>query len=296
MENPEISTYIRKAGLGVSALLLLIFMAGTWFTVDATERAVVLRMGALSHVAKPGLGFKLPMIDTVEKVSMQTNTFHLKMNSYSSDQQAADMDVSVTLHVSPEHVGSLYERYQSLESLVKRVIEPVVKQQAKIIFGRYTAVKAIQERAVLNNDVLNAITAALKNESAIVLESIQLEDIKFSGAYEDSVEQRMLAEVEVLKLKQNAEREKVQAQIKITQAQADAQAVRESAEAEADSIRVKGEAEADAIKARGAALRDNPNLIGLVQAERWNGELPSTMVPGAAIPMINIAPKLKPEQ
>ncbi len=295
MENQDISSYTRKAAFGITVLFLLIFLAGTWFTVDATERGVVLRMGALSHVAKPGLGFKLPMIDTVEKVSMQTNTFHLKMNSYSSDQQSADVDVSVTLHVSPDHVDSLYERFQSLESLVKRLIEPIVKQQAKIIFGRYTAVRAIQERALLNSDVLNAITAALKGETSVVLESVQLEDIKFSSAYEESVEQRMLAEVEVLKLRQNAEREKVQAQIKITQAQADAQAVREAAEAEADSIRVKGEAEADAIKARGAALRDNPNLIGLVQAERWNGELPSTMVPGAAVPMINISPKAKTE-
>ena len=122
-----------------------------------------------------------------------------------------------------------------------------------------------------------------------MIENVQIENIQFSDAYENSVEQRMLAEVEVLKLRQNAEREKVQAQIVVTQAEAKAKAVREAAGAEADAIRLKGEAGADAIKARGAALRDNPNLIILVQAERWDVRLPTTMVPGAAIPMLNIS-------
>jgi hypothetical protein len=49
-----------------------------------------------------------------------------------------------------------------------------------------------------------------------------------------------------------------------------------------------GNAEAEAINARGRALRDNPTLIELVSAERWNGVLPTTMVPGAAVPFVNV--------
>ena len=59
----------------------------------------------------------------------------------------------------------------------------------------------------------------------------------------------MLAEVEVPKLQQNVEREKVQAQITVTQANA-----------------VRAEA----------------------QAERWNGVLPTTMVPGSAVPFVSL--------
>jgi len=47
-------------------------------------------------------------------------------------------------------------------------------------------------------------------------------------------------------------------------------------------------AEADAIRAKGAALRDNPTLIALTSAERWNGILPTTMVPGGAVPFVNV--------
>jgi regulator of protease activity HflC (stomatin/prohibitin superfamily) len=109
----------------------------------------------------------------------------------------------------------------------------------------------------------------------------------------------------VQKLRQNAEREKVQAQITVTQAQAaadarraDAQAqadaVKLQAEAEAEAIQLRGDAEAKAIKARGDALRDNPNLIFLTQAEKWNGQLPTTMLPNASVPMLNLDQRQSP--
>src|SRR5438552_8243931 len=106
----------------------------------------------------------------------------------------------------------------------------------------------------------------------------------------------MLAEVEVQKLQQNAEREKVQAQITVTQATAKANAVRAEAQAAADALRLNGEARATnirltgdaAIEARAKALGSNPNLVTLVQAERWNGVLPTTMVPGSAVPFVSV--------
>ena len=59
-------------------------------------------------------------------------------------------------------------------------------------------------------------------------------------AYEKSIDQRMLAEIEVRKLRQNAKREKVQAEIVVTQVKAKADAIRAEAQA----------AQADAIKFR----------------------------------------------
>ena len=262
---------------------------GSWFTVDQTERGVRLRNGAVIGVAQPGLGFKVPLIDTVEKISVRTTTWTWdKMNSYSYDQQPADLKISVTLRIAPEKVAELYSRFGGLDTAVRQVVNPTVNQQVKIVFGRYTAVKAIQERGTLNGAIRDAITAALKDDSMIVIESVQLENIEFSHAYLQSIEQRMLAEVEVQKLQQNAEREKVQAQITVTQATARANAVRAEAQAQADAIKLRGEAEATAIRARGEALGQNPGLVSLVQAERWDGKLPATMVPGSALPMLSM--------
>jgi len=277
----------------VAGLVVLAAVLGSWYTVDQTERGVLLRNGAVIGTAQPGLGFKVPLIDSVEKISVRTTTYTWdKMNSYSFDQQPADLKISVTLRASPDKVSDLYAKFGRLDTAV-------VNQQVKVVFGRYTAVKAIQERRPLNSAIKDAITATLKDDPMLIIESVQLENIEFSANYLHSIEQRMLAEVEVQKLQQNAEREKVQAQITVTQATAKANAVRAEAQANADAtrlngeasasnIRITGEAQAAAIEARAKALGTNPNLVTLVQAERWNGVLPTTMVPGSAVPFVSV--------
>jgi regulator of protease activity HflC (stomatin/prohibitin superfamily) len=291
---------VSLAIIGIAGLVALIIALGSWYTVDQTERGVLLRNGAVIGTAQPGLGFKLPLFDSVEKVSVRTTTYTWdKMNSYSYDQQPADLKISVTLRAAPEKVADLYAKFGRLDVAVNQVVSPVVNQQVKVVFGRYTAVKAIQERGTLNSAIKDAISDTLKYDPMIVIESVQLENIDFSANYLHSIEQRMLAEVEVQKLQQNAEREKVQAQITVTQATAKANAIRAEAQANADAtrlsgeasaanIRITGEAEAAAIEARGKALATNPNLVTLVQAERWNGVLPTTMVPGAAVPFVSV--------
>ena len=287
-------------GAAAIALVAIALIFGSWYTVDQTERGVILRNGAVVGTAQPGLGFKIPLIDSVEKVSVRTATYTWdKMNSYSYDQQPADLKISVTLRASPDKVADLYAKFGRLDTAVNQVVNPVVNQQVKVVFGRYTAVKAIQERGALNSAIKDAISDTLKGDSMIIIESVQLENIEFSANYLHSIEQRMLAEVEVQKLQQNAEREKVQAQITVTQANAKANAVRAEAQANADAtrlngeaqasnIRLTGEAQAAAIEARAKALGTNPNLVTLVQAEKWNGVLPTTMVPGSAVPFVSI--------
>ncbi len=275
--------------VAIAALFGFAIILGSWYTIDQTQRGVILRNGAVVGTAQPGLGFKIPMIDSVEKISVRTVTWTWdKMNSYSFDQQPADLKISVTLRASPDKVSDLYAKFGRLDTAVNQVVSPAVNQQVKIVFGRYTAVRAIQERGVLNGAIRDSIVAALKDDSMVVIESVQLENIEFSHAYLQSIEQRMLAEVEVQKLQQNAEREKVQAQIVVTKATAEANAIRQRAQAESEAITLRGNAEATAISARGKALGDNPHLVTLVQAEKWNGVLPVTMVPGGTVPMISL--------
>ena len=271
------------------ALFALTIFLGSWYTVDQGERGVILRNGALVGIAQPGLGFKMPLIDTVRDFSVQTHVEkYEKLHAYSFDQQPAEVKLSVNYRLQPDKVAEVYATYGSMEGVVSRVITPVVQQKSKIVFGGFTAVKAIQERARLNDEVFQSIQHAV--EGPIVIESVQIENIDFSKAYEGSIEQRMLAEVEVQRIRQNAEREKVAAEITVTKAKASADSVRATALAEAEAIKLRGDAEAQAIKARGDALRENPGLVALTQAEKWDGKLPATMVPGGAVPMLSITP------
>lgn len=280
-------TGLTIGGAVVAGLIGLTVLGGSWYTVDQGERGVILRNGAITGTADPGLGFKLPVVDKVVDIDIRTRAnLYENVMAYSRDQQTAGLTVSVNYRVPADQVLNVYENYGSVENLRGRVLDRKVFDQTKNVFGQFNAVTAIQERARLVAEVQMAIQNAV--QGPIIIESVQIENIDFSDAYENSIEQRMLAEVEVQKIQQNAEREKVQAEIKVIQAQADADARVAQATAEAKAITLTGNAEAEAINARGQALRDNPSLIDLVSAERWNGVLPTTMVPGSAVPFVNV--------
>ena len=283
---------MMRTGLGiggavVAGLVGLTVLGGSWYTVDQGERGVILRNGAITGTAEPGLGFKMPIVDTVVDIDIRTRAnLYENVMAYSRDQQTAGLNVSVNYRVPSDQVLNVYENYGTVENLRSRILDRKVYDETKNVFGQFNAVTAIQERARLVAEVQMAIQNAV--QGPIIIESVQIENIDFSDAYENSIEQRMLAEVEVQKVRQNAEREKVQAEIAVIKAQAEADARVAQAKAQAEATRLAGDAEADAINAKGRALRDNPALIELVQAERWNGVLPTTMVPGATVPFINV--------
>ena len=60
------------AAASIAGIVALIIILGSWYTVDQTERGVILRNGAVIGTAQPGLGFKVPLIDGVEKISVKT--------------------------------------------------------------------------------------------------------------------------------------------------------------------------------------------------------------------------------
>jgi regulator of protease activity HflC (stomatin/prohibitin superfamily) len=265
------------------ALVILTTVGGSYYTVNAGERAVVLRLGAIEGVTGPGLHFKLPFIESVSKVSTRvayiewSKNNHDALEAYSRDQQPATLEVKLAIRVRSDDksITDLYSTYRDFNGFAQSIIIPRVFEGVKTVFGQYNAVTVIQERAKFNQSVEAEVRRLIAGP--IEIQGLQIQDISFSQAYENSVEQRMQAQVEVEKYQQNKAREQLQADIRVIQATADAQ-----------SVKLRGEAEAAAIRARGEALKDSPQLVALTAAEKWNGVLPSTMLPGGAVPLLQL--------
>jgi regulator of protease activity HflC (stomatin/prohibitin superfamily) len=290
---------------GVVALLALSVALGSWYTVDQTERAVLLRNGAFVGVQQPGLHFKLPWLESVVHIGIYQRTTHwdassgndFRQEAYTYDQQPATLSLTVIWHIPEGQVDDLYRQYRSEEGVQANLISRRVPQDVKTVVGTYTAVSAIQDRAKLNADVLKAVTSDPDIAKApIVIDGVQIEDIQLSKAYIDSVEAAMQARVEVQRLEQQEQQQKVQADITVIKAKAQADARVAQANAEATATRVRGEAEAAAIHAKGDALRANPELVDLIRAERWNGVLPTTVLPNGTLPFLDATKKTTPPQ
>lgn len=278
----------KQFGVAVFVVIGLLFVStlfGSFYTINEKERGVELRNGKVIGVSEPGLEFKLPFIDDVEKISVQTYTMKYdRLQAYSKDQQTATVNVSVTFHVPSTEVVNLYTKFGDIESMTSRLVSRQVPTQVENVFGQYNAVNAVQNRVKLVADISSAIKSSIVGP--VIIDSVQVENIDFSDDYERSIAERMKAEVQVKTREQMLATEQVQAQIAVTQAQAQADSQLAKARAEAQAITLRGNAEAEAIKARAAALAQNGNLVELVKAERWDGKLPTTMLPNGTVPFL----------
>lgn len=298
-------TYRQFISIAFTALLLLvagIIILGSWFTIDQGQRGVLLTNGAYTATVGPGLHFKAPWFQTVVKLSTQQQVVYwncppdpkysctaeqrAEMQAYSKDQQPANMRVTVNYHVPEGEVANVYATYGSVEALADRVIARKAPQEIKTIFGQYDAVSVIQNRAKFNAEAFKAVAEVV--DGPVVVDSVQIENIDFSDAYENAVEARMTAQVEVQKQEQTLQQERIKADIAVTQAEGRAKSVKAEADARAYATKVQGDAEADAIKARAAALSNNPLLVELTKAEKWNGTLPTSMIPGSSVPFLSV--------
>jgi regulator of protease activity HflC (stomatin/prohibitin superfamily) len=288
---------------GIIGLLGILTLLECWYTVDQGERGVKLFNGAYAGTVQPGLGFKLPWVESVQKIDVRTQTFKwigdtAMTGVLSADQQPATIEISVTYHPDQSRVEEIYSRYGTADALASRVLYPHANQAVHVTFGGYNAIEAINKQGQLNADIQAELVRQVLNDP-LVIESVQIENVKFSDQYINAVEARMQAEVQVQQLEQQKAQQEVQAQITVVNAKAAADAVRAQAQAEADAtlykaqaaakaVVLRGQAEAQAIKARGDALRDNPNIVFLTTAERWDGKLPDSMIPGGALPMLSL--------
>ncbi|ELK5289340.1 prohibitin family protein [Salmonella enterica] len=284
-----------KSGLSLGAIAIVGAVSfctifGSWYTIDQTERGVVLRNGKIVDVADPGLHFKLPFVMDIARISTQSHKAGFdKLEAYSNDQQPATIKVSVNYSVNPARVAEVYATSRNLDTLVSRYLLTSVPEQTENTFGRYTAVSVVQNREKFVTDLNSALRKKLQAlKSPLVIDSVNVENIEFSPKYEESVEANMQAEVAINTRRQNLETEKINAEIERTKAQGTADAQLAQARAEAEGLTLKGKAVASVLRMKGEALRDNPQLAQLMAVEKWDGVLPKQQVPGSTVPFVKI--------
>ena len=281
----RINLNIKSVIALVTFLLLIFIILDGIYTVEQGDRGIHLRFGKLIDIEEAGLHFKIPVIDSIRTMSIRTDKYVKTIEIYSKDVQGASVLLSVNYALNPAHLSEIYTKYGL--NYAQRVIEPQLISKPKDIFGQYNAVNIVQMREQVTRGILGELEKTFK-DSGIIIQSVQIENIDFSDSYEKSVEERMKAEVEVQKVKQNLEREKLNADMVRTKAKGEADAKVAKAEADAKSILTISKAEAEAIRVKSQALSTSPNYIQLIQAERWNGELPKTMIPNQTLPVLNI--------
>jgi regulator of protease activity HflC (stomatin/prohibitin superfamily) len=113
--------------LGALALILLILVLGSFFTVNTAEVAVVTRFGKFQCVADPGLNWKLPLFDTISgTVSLRVNQIALTMETKTKDNVFVTIPISVQNRVRPEKVYDAFYKLSDPTAQIKSYVEQVI--------------------------------------------------------------------------------------------------------------------------------------------------------------------------
>lgn len=256
--------------LGVIVLLIVIFFALNPFVfVDAGERGVKLTWGALTgEILDPGLSFRLPVAQTVVPVNVRTQTIEIAQSeAYSKDLQVVDIHSVSNYNIKPNQVGEFYQQYgDNIDNIMSSRLEAAIKQTV----AQYSAEELLQKRSEVQAEIQKAYAGSVP--TVVDVTNYSLVNESFSKDFEAAIERKQIAQQDAEKAQNDLKRTQIEAEQRVAQANA-----------EAEAIKVQSEA---ANNDKYIALKQLD--VQLAAVAKWNGQLPVSMIPGAALPFLNL--------
>ena len=286
---------VAKITAVVAAAMFLILLLvdlvtptfGFFARVDSGYVGIITHFGKIEDRVLPA-GFHLTgYFEHVHPINVRTQIKSNEVVAFSSDIQQVSLTVSINYNVTPEAANTLYKTISG--DYYATLIAPRINENVKVVVSNYTAEKLIGSREVLSAEVLDLMKKDLE-PYGITASAISIENIDFTEAFESAVEAKQVATQKAQQAKTEQEQKTMEAQQaadrKKIEAQAQAEVVKTGADAAAYETRVKAEAESEANKMVAESI--TRDLIEYVQAQNWNGKLPSTFVGSdMAMPIIN---------
>jgi len=229
-------------GAALGGLLILIvagWLATGIYRVNADERGVVLRFGALSQTSGPGLRWHLPWpIETAEIVGVtRVNTIRQQTRMLTSDENIVVVDL-VVQYLNADPVKYLFE-VQDPDATLSDVSESVIRE----VIGKNTADYVLLEgRAEIAVETQELIQETLDEyEVGITVSKVNLQDTNFPSQVEAAVQ-------DAIKAREDKERLAFEAQSYSNDIlpKARGEAVRRNQDSEAYKARVIADAEGEA--------------------------------------------------
>ena len=252
---------ISAVAAGIVVLVVLVLVFGSWGTVEAGHRGVVLRMGAVTGEIK-GEGFygKTPWLDTVVEMNVRTQKEQVETEGASKDLQIVHTIVALNLAVQPDKCATLYQTIGP--DYLTVVVSPAMQESIKAIIAQYTAEELVAKREIVR-EAIAALIASKLSPLGIKTDALNIVNFNFSQSFNEAIEAKVTAEQHALAAKNLLVQKEFEAQQLVATA--------------------KGKAEAMQLESK--VLQANPAIIQLRALEKWDGVLPR--VTGGAVPFID---------
>lgn len=249
-ENPKtgVIQITISSILAVASILILFFIPNSIHQVEAGQIAVVKRYGQITETRTEGLTFDNWIENKYIYYDLKTQEIQSDISAYSKDAQSMDASLTVQFRVQSDKVIDITKEFGELPVLTER-IRAIAEEKAKVVLASSPAMTLIEQRNTLSSNVETAIEDAV-SQYYVDVTMVAVTDITFSEAFENTVEQKMIAEQEKLKAEYEKEKAIIQAEQALEVAKLEAEAKLAQAQGEADAIEVVAIAQANSIKSK----------------------------------------------
>jgi prohibitin 2 len=259
----------------VTFAVIIIILSESVVIVQAGHRGVVLYLGAVENrVLGEGVHFVIPFAEQVVQLEVRTLKYQAEATAASNDLQQVQTVIALNYHLNPADVNKVYQ--QLGPDYADRVIAPTIQESVKASVAKYNAEELITKRAIVKDVIASAIRNSLSAKD-IVVETIFITDFKFSDAFSNQVEDKVVAFQKYLTELNNLRGIQVVANQTVVQAQA---------QAKANIAKASGESQA--IKIITSQLRQDPQYLQWQAINRWNGQLPFSLGGQGAVPFFQL--------
>lgn len=265
-ENERDDTSVNFLIYGLYALVGIILLFGTFFTVSEGQRALITTFGkASSTIYGAGVHVKIPLIQHVKRFDVKTIRADFKTQTYTKDIQTATIIVSYSYNLIANDIVATYKEYGN--DWQQRILYPNLEQAVKAEVGTWNADTMVANRDKVAENILTSLQARMQQHNyPVAITNFQMINIDYSNQFEQAIEKKVIAEQAAL---EEANRTK---QVEQTSKQKVV-----AAKAEAESMRI-----------RANALAQNPKLVSYEAVQKWDGHLPQIMAGNGSTPILDL--------
>ncbi len=219
--NHQIQNLLKGLIPAIVGLLILIFIVASPFVVIPSGYVgVKLTLGKADlNELPPGLHIIIPMVQTVEKMSVRTQSYDLRgansINALSKDGLTINVELTVLYKIDPTKAAEIYIEYGL--NYEDKIIKPVIRSAVRDVIATLDSSQVYQEREVIQSKLMESVSKELAKRY-IIVDEILIRDIKLPKQVVEAIEQKRRAYEEAQKMKFLVEKEKLEAERKRVEA------------------------------------------------------------------------------
>lgn len=262
-------------------LSLIVLLLGSYVVIPTGHTGIVVTFGNVEDkTLEAGLHFKMPYQDVVV-MDNRTQKKVVEMACFSSDIQEVAVTYSLNYQINKENAQNIYRSIGA--DYYNIVMEPRVQEAVKSVIAKYSAENLIASREDISRQIYDILDDELEAYNIVVINTA-VENLDFSDAFTNAVEEKQVAEQQKLKAQIEQDQKNLEAEAAAQREVIAAQADAEVTKIQAEVAEFAGEKEAEVNRKLADTLTDT--LVKYYYSQKWDGKLPEIVGSDTILPIL----------